>query len=147
MSARPRIVVGVDGTPASRAALRWALAHARTTGAHVDTVLAWDHPHLSVAGAVHPMLAASDTEQEAHQRLAAVLDDAGVGPSCPDGMPVGATAVLGSPADVLVAEAYHAQLLVLGAHRRNLRSPAPIGAVAGRCLAGAPCPVVVVPAT
>ncbi len=32
----PRIVVGVDGSPSSRAALRWAVRQAKFTGAKVD---------------------------------------------------------------------------------------------------------------
>ena len=143
MTSHRRIVVGVDGSPASRAALRWALGHAEVIGAHVDTVLAWEYPHVGLA--VHPLLAAGDVEQEAHRRLTATLDAEGVGPSCPDGMPVGATAVLGRAGDVLVTEARGAELLVLGAHRRTFRSPAGAGSVALRCLAGADCPVVVVP--
>jgi len=39
-----RIVVGVDGSPVSRAALRWAVDQARLTGATVDAVIAWQIP-------------------------------------------------------------------------------------------------------
>ncbi|HEX6340768.1 universal stress protein [Umezawaea sp.] len=35
------IVVGVDGSPESRAALRWALGEASRTGALVEATTAW----------------------------------------------------------------------------------------------------------
>ena len=43
-SASPRIVVGVDGSPGSVRALRWALDEARTLSASVDAVFAWHYP-------------------------------------------------------------------------------------------------------
>ncbi len=38
MSEQVVVVVGVDGSPASYTALRWALAHASRTGARVRAV-------------------------------------------------------------------------------------------------------------
>nr|BEK63460.1 hypothetical protein KPHV_06870 [Kitasatospora purpeofusca] len=38
------IVVGVDGSPSSQKALRWAVEQARLTGATVETVLCWTLP-------------------------------------------------------------------------------------------------------
>jgi nucleotide-binding universal stress UspA family protein len=39
-----RIVVGVDGSAPSKAALAWAVRQARLTGAVIDAVAAWDFP-------------------------------------------------------------------------------------------------------
>ena len=39
-----RIVVGVDGSESSKAALRWAIHQARLTGGSVDAVTAWRYP-------------------------------------------------------------------------------------------------------
>ena len=39
-----RIVAGVDGSPSSREALRWAVRQAALTGSVVDAVIAWHHP-------------------------------------------------------------------------------------------------------
>jgi ABC-type bacteriocin/lantibiotic exporter with double-glycine peptidase domain len=40
----PRIVAGVDGSPSSLSALRWAIRQAGLTGATVDAVMAWQYP-------------------------------------------------------------------------------------------------------
>ena len=52
-AAQQRIVVGIDGSGQSRAALRWALRQARLTGAVVDMVAVWRYPvaySLAVVG-------------------------------------------------------------------------------------------------
>jgi nucleotide-binding universal stress UspA family protein len=41
-----RIVVGVDGSPASALALRWALNQGALTGAAVEAVNAWQVPQV-----------------------------------------------------------------------------------------------------
>jgi hypothetical protein len=38
------IVVGVDGSVPSKAALAWAVQQARLTGAVVEAVIAWEFP-------------------------------------------------------------------------------------------------------
>jgi nucleotide-binding universal stress UspA family protein len=40
----PLIIAGVDGSPASLSALRWAIRQAGLTGAAVDAVIAWQYP-------------------------------------------------------------------------------------------------------
>ncbi|MGZ6833482.1 MAG: universal stress protein, partial [Mycobacteriaceae bacterium] len=39
-----RIVVGVDGSDGSKAALRWAVGQAELSGAKVEAVAAWEYP-------------------------------------------------------------------------------------------------------
>ena len=39
-----RIVVGVDGSGSSKAALRWAIRQAKLTESSVDAVTAWRYP-------------------------------------------------------------------------------------------------------
>lgn len=43
-SAGGRIVVGVDGLPSSKAALRWAIHQAKLTGDTVEAITAWHLP-------------------------------------------------------------------------------------------------------
>jgi len=40
----PRIVVGVDGSPSSRQALRWAARQAKLTEASLEVVTGWEWP-------------------------------------------------------------------------------------------------------
>jgi nucleotide-binding universal stress UspA family protein len=44
---RQRIVVGVDGSPTSKLALRWAITQARLTGAAIDAVIPGSTPKPS----------------------------------------------------------------------------------------------------
>jgi hypothetical protein len=39
-----RIVVGVDGSDSSKAALRWAIRQAKLTGSSVEAVTSWRYP-------------------------------------------------------------------------------------------------------
>ena len=39
-----RIVVGVDGSPGSKTALKWAMNQARLTGATVEAITSWQDP-------------------------------------------------------------------------------------------------------
>jgi nucleotide-binding universal stress UspA family protein len=48
-----KIVVGVDGSPSSIDALRWAVRHAQLIGSSVEALLAWEYP--SSSGVVPPV--------------------------------------------------------------------------------------------
>jgi len=51
-----RIVVGVDGSDESRAALAWAVEEARHHGATVDAVHAWSYPAAAYISGMVPSL-------------------------------------------------------------------------------------------
>jgi len=53
MSEQHRIVVGVDGSKPSKAALAWAVRQAELTGASVDAVIAWHYP-IAFGGWLRP---------------------------------------------------------------------------------------------
>jgi hypothetical protein len=61
-NAFPRIVAGVNGSPPSIAALRWAVHQAQLSGSTIDAVIAWKFP--VVAGP-----RAGDPGQRAEHRL------------------------------------------------------------------------------
>ena len=65
-----RIVVGVDGSQASRRALRWAADEARRRQAILDVVHAWHMPFVGV----DPYLAGYASQGLIEQDAAAVLD-------------------------------------------------------------------------
>lgn len=69
--AQRRIVVGVDGSESSKAALAWALRQAKLTGAVVEAVIAWKLPatfgliplsYMGSLGATRKILADSIAE-------------------------------------------------------------------------------------
>jgi nucleotide-binding universal stress UspA family protein len=49
-SGGPRVVVGVDGSPSSRAALRWAVHYAVLNGGAVDAIMAREVPATNMIG-------------------------------------------------------------------------------------------------
>ncbi len=128
---RPRIVVGIAGSPASDAALRWAVQHAATVGADVEVVAVW-RSRFSFADPAVP--GGPDARATIVRRLPADVRAA----ARRGGVQLRGELALGDVAEVLVRRAQGALLLVLGNGRR--------GGLARRCLRAAPCPVVVVPA-
>ncbi|MER6229749.1 MULTISPECIES: universal stress protein [Streptomyces] len=137
-----RIVVGVDGSEPSKAALRWAVEQARVDGGAVDAVLAWESP-TSWYGLTPP----SDEEMRTYaSRAQEVLDQAvedalGPGPGRP--VPLRSTAVQGHPAAVLIDAAAGAKMLIVGNRGRGEFREALLGSVSMHCAQHAPCPVVV----
>lgn len=132
-----RIVVGVDGSVASHAALAWACAEARVrdavvVAAHVLST-PWELPDTEVR---EP---ASDVERAAR----AVLDDA-IHPAADPGGRVEAHLLVGDPAERLLEAAAGADLLVVGVRDHGLLGHARLGAVTARLARTAPCPVVIV---
>lgn len=134
-------MVGVDGSVASLAALRWAVREAglRDTALHV--VRAWEDAAKRVAPyASHAMAVRRDGGLRAAQdrlqsQVAAAL---GAAPLAP----VEVTVAEGLAARVLLDQAAGADLLVLGSALHG--APDGVGPVARACLRHAPCPVVVV---
>lgn len=132
-----RIVVGIDGSPDSKQALRWAVDQAEVTDAEVEAVCAWEVP-------VTILLLPTATEQDYADRARQVLDDTFaevVGDDPP--VAVHAEAVEGRPARVLSKRAAGADLLVVGSHGRGELPGMHLGSVASYCVHHAPCPVVV----
>ncbi|MCU7826421.1 universal stress protein [Kitasatospora sp. DSM 101779] len=136
---RRRIVAGVDGSPSSVDALRWAVGQAHAVGAVVEAVIAWQD-------SVSPgWTGAADAEGFAAGIARKILDVAIAEVSDPD-RPVwiGARVVEGGAAPVLLDAARGADLLVVGSRGRGGFTGALLGSVSQHCVQHAPCPVVVV---
>lgn len=132
-----RIVVGVDGSGPSRAALRWATRQGRLTGAPVVAATAWEYPVLSVGEVLLPP---HDPESIAARMLGDTVSAA-----VPDSpVEIRQQVVGGHPAQVLLDLARGAQLLVVGSRGLGTLSAALVGSVAMACIQHANCPVVVV---
>ena len=133
------IVVGVDGSPSSRAALRWALDIARLTGAAVRAITVWRIP---VSYAHVPDWSDMDLAGAASSTLVDTVSEVAV-----DDDPSVETVVLeGAAAPALLEAAEAADLLVVGSRGRGGFAGLLLGSVTTYCVHHASCPVVVVPA-
>ena len=104
---RQLIVVGVDATPASRSALVWAAAHARTTGCRLLAVQVLPEEVSDLTFTALPT-----ENQQAHDTAYRVVDEAYRAlPPEPDWRLV---RTFGRPGRELVRYAKRADLLVLG---------------------------------
>jgi nucleotide-binding universal stress UspA family protein len=135
---RELVVVGVDGSAQSVAALRWAARYATANGATVRAVLALHYP--GTAGQP-PAALQHDTEV----MLGDVLDDA-VAQAFPGDAADGVEKKLssGHPAQVLLDESREADLLVVGSSGHGAFTGMLVGSVSIHCVTSARCPVTVV---
>lgn len=133
------VVVGVDGTPVSEAALAFAFEAAAVRRAPLLAVHAWRE--LFVDPVTLPSLDWDAVEQEEQAELAERL--AGWQEKHPD-VEVQRLVVRDRPARVLVEESAHAQLVVVGSHGRGGVAGLLLGSVGHAVLHRASCPVVIV---
>ncbi|RAS67385.1 nucleotide-binding universal stress UspA family protein [Lentzea atacamensis] len=135
------VVVGIDGSPVSEAALEFAFDAADARGVPLIAVHAWnDH---AVAFAVTEPVEWDAAEAEEHRLLAERL--AGWSEKYPD-VEVRRVVVSDGPAHALIeqATASSAQLVVVGSHGRGSAAGLVLGSVSHALLHHSPCPVVVV---
>src|SRR6266511_597765 len=123
-------VVGVDGSPESREALRWASRLAGVLGGEIV--------------AVH---AAGLLEHANREALSEVVRREWCASLCDGATPIRITVRDGSPIDVLAAVATqeHADLLVVGSRGLGSAPALALGSTSLHLLQNAPCPVLVVP--
>ncbi len=134
------IIVGIDGSEASIAALEFAAAEAAIRGVSLRAVSAWQIPRLVYAGTMGPGIDIEAFRQAAAKTAHEELVKA-VGPKRDD---VQLSVHEGDPADLLIREALGAELLVVGSRGRGGFRGLLLGSVSQQCAAYAPCPVVIV---
>ncbi|MGD0706151.1 MAG: universal stress protein [Trebonia sp.] len=141
-----RIVAGVDGSPSSVSALRWAIGQAGLTGAAVDAVIAWHYPVATggygwaLTGMAAGMAGGGGFRESAEKILAAAISAADPG----EGVPVRARVVEGDPVRALLDASAGAELLVVGSRGHGGFTEALLGSVSQHCVHHAHCPVVVI---
>lgn len=147
-SGNRRIVVGVDGSVASLAALRWALDEAHATAARVEALLVFaPDPYLNFAFGDYPAVRESPHDQIRRKALEQLRHAAAAVVRAEDRVQVEfALASDPAPAKALTRHAQSADLLVVGASRHHGLGVL-LGSTASSCVRHATCPVVVVPAT
>jgi nucleotide-binding universal stress UspA family protein len=131
---RPKIVVGIDGSPEADAALRAGYEQARQRGGELVIVHAWTFSPLGPGDDEYG--AAEEALADAVDRLLTHVDR---------DVPITTRLVDGDARHVLVSEAKDAELVVVGTRGRGRTSTAVLGSVSTYLLHHAPCPVEVVP--
>lgn len=138
-ASQQRIVVGIDGSEHSKAALRWALGQARLSGASVDAVTAWRYP-ATYGLTVIPAPGDLDFDGESRKALAEAVAEAGAGTP---GVEVRQLVGEGPSAEILLNVAKDADLLVVGSRGLGSFKSAVLGSVSLACVLHATCPVLV----
>lgn len=148
--ARPRLVVGVDGSPVGQRALDWAVDYAATVNGEVIAVTVC--PLTMVPAVPLPMAVPirqpvpAEPDLEPHRELLRAAAEQ-ARQRAPD-VPVSQVVETGAPGFMLCAHAKQAgaDLLVVGSHGRGPVLRALLGSVSSFCIQHAPCPVMVIPA-
>lgn len=137
-----KIVVGIDSSKPSAAALDWAVQEAKLRGSTLEIVVTWDYPIIATA---EPMLVPTpdrdalvrSAESTAHRMITdAHLDQSGIAYTIhtPEGR----------PGEELVSLAADADLLVVGSHGSGPLKELILGSVSSYCTHHSTCPVVLV---
>jgi len=138
MSTTDPIVVGLDGSPSSRQALRWAADLATTFGAPINVVSAWQYPTTYGYGSPLPDWSPEDDMRRIQdQAIAGVFGEE---------KPAGVTRILrcGSPAAVLREASETALLVVVGSRGHGGFAGLLLGSVSATVAEHARCPVLIV---
>ena len=143
----PRVVVAVDGSAGSRAALRFALEDAARRGVPVEAVVAYRSPDswtdFEVVGRAETERMHARMRGEAEARVRAVVDE--VTRAAAEPVPeISIRAVPGTPADALIRASHGADLLVVGSRGHGGFSSVLLGSTSMQCTLHATCPVTVV---
>ncbi|HST25351.1 MAG TPA: universal stress protein [Gaiellaceae bacterium] len=136
------IVVGVDGSRGSEAALRFAAEEAALRGAALEIVSVYHVPTAVYAGGFMPSVdvitALREASEEIAERCAAEVEA-----EHPE-VKVGYCAHEGQPAQVLLQESEDANLLVVGSRGLGGFGRLLLGSVSHQVAQHAACPVVIV---
>ncbi len=140
MSRWKTIVVGVDGSPPSRAALQWAAAEAADHQSDLVVVSVWEPPLIPPTG--NPSLGREvmTSDSAADDLVAVIRDELGENPP----VLVQPRVAEGNPAHVLIESSQDADLLVVGTRGHGGFSGLLLGSVSQHVAAYAKCPVAVV---
>lgn len=139
-----RVVVGVDGSHESVAALALAVKEARWRGASLQVVAAYAYPHamLVVPFAPDPPTP-EDVQRDAEAAIELALAEVRAHGDDLAGLEIERVTVGGPAAAALMAAADGADLLVVGARGLGGFKGLLLGSVSQQCVQHAPCPVLV----
>jgi nucleotide-binding universal stress UspA family protein len=138
---RQVVVVGVDGSPASVAALSWAGHYGAATGAVVWALHIWHYP---TSAALPPGVTPESVDDEVKANQRKELDEAIAKANLDPAAQVESKIGYGHPAQVLIEESKNVSLIVVGHRGRGGFKGMLTGSVSMQVVNHAACPVVVV---
>jgi nucleotide-binding universal stress UspA family protein len=133
-----RIVVGIDGSPSSLAALQWAARQAEFTGSVLEVLIVWQWPMsygfaMPVASDFHPATDAGKVLDNAIGEVRKVHPE----------VEIRSSIIEGFPAQVLAEASKDAELVVVGSRGHGEFAGLLLGSVSEHCMTHAHCPVLV----
>ncbi|MBO4205038.1 universal stress protein [Micromonospora echinofusca] len=135
------VVVGVDGSPRSRAAVAFAADQAAWRGAELVALHAWRYPASEGPGDMQPLVY-DEREVDDEERRILAESTAGLAERYPE-VTVTRRVVRARPARALVEESRRAQLVVVGARGLGGFAALVLGSVSHTVLHHSDCPVAV----
>lgn len=137
------IVVGVDGSESSKAALSWALSEGQRNSEPVHVLSTWSYPWMVAAPA--PIGTAGPPPEEMEVAAEAGLSALVETLSGDSSVEVTQEVIQGDAAAALLEASEDASLLVVGSRGRSAFKRAVLGSVSSKVVAHSECPVLVVP--
>lgn len=136
------VLVGVDGSPESGAALKYAVAEANRRGARLRVVSTY-FPEYAVHGRTQPLTASeAGIEVDVEAQTRRMVEEALAGDAPPPSVEIVVAA--GPAAGVLIDKSGEVDVLVLGHRGRGGFASMLLGSVGLQCVLHAHCPVIVV---
>ncbi|MDN3936659.1 universal stress protein [Arthrobacter sp. YD4] len=132
-----RIVVGVDGSPQSQAALDWAVEEAGLRSGEVLAIAAWHYPYVSDA-------LGQAWDYEVFQRDAETILESELARARNRGGALTGRAVQGNPASALIDASRDADLVAVGSRGHGGFTGMLLGSVSSQTVHHAHCPVLVI---
>jgi nucleotide-binding universal stress UspA family protein len=133
------LVVGLDGSPDSRRALRWAGAVAQRAGVGLRAVEAWSYPPLRPVPGWPDLVSPADMDEGTVDDIGAVVaSELGEIPGF-----VTVEALRGPAARAILRVVDPDSVLVLGSRGHGGFAGLLLGSVSRECIEHAPCPVVI----
>lgn len=132
------VVVGVDGSPAARAALRWGAWHAKHVGGTIIAVMAWDVPPIYDWEGLDSADVARRTAAGLDAEITEALGDE-------PGVEIRKEVAAGHAATSLLdaADEFDATLIAVGNRGHGGFAPALLGSVSQHVVHHAHCPVII----
>ena len=138
------IVVGVDGSSCAHAALEFAAGEAALRGARLRVVCAWDIPPAIYAGGFAPGFDQETLDAFRDNAETIVRTELAEAKRLQPSIEVEARTSEGQAAEVLLAAAQDASLIVVGNRGHGGFASLLLGSVSQHVVHHAPCPVLVI---